>query len=171
MRMVKKNYVLNVNQIKSNYMGTQKKASRDIVVKCGKTYIWKLTKNIQARRFDWFKLWLIEGFTVKHISKIKKVSQSTVKRVINYWLRKEPQKQEFEGKRNLEQIKYVIFDGTYLNHKDGIYAVMNALNHKVIYGDYGIKEVGKDLKAVYNRLKQNGLNPKFAINRRLIATV
>ena len=93
------------------------------------------------------------GLTVKQISRINKVSNSTVIRVINYWLKKQPPKV-----KDLREIKYIILDGTYINHRIGLYAIMDSTDRKIIYGEYGVNEIGKDLKTFYTRLQQEGLN-------------
>ena len=123
-------------------------------LRCKRTYLWKQNKNIEQRRYTWFTQWILEGFTVKQIARINKVSSSTVSRVIQYWL-----KQESPKVMDLEKVKYIILDGTYINHRTGLYVVMNGTDHRVIYGDYGISETGKHLKILYEHLQQEGLNP------------
>lgn len=126
-------------------------------LKCKKTYLWKQRKNIYDRRYSWFKDWILEGFTIKQLSRINKVSPSTVSRVIDYWLNIEPPRLQ-----SLGEIKHIILDGTYINHRTGLYVVMNGDNHKIVYGDYGVSETGKHLKVFYNNLQQKGLNPLSA---------
>jgi len=126
-------------------------------LRCKRTYLWKQSKPIQARRYAWFNQWILEGLTVKQIAKLNKVSNSTVSRVIRYWLKKEPPKV-----KDLEKVKYVILDGTYINHRTGLYVVMDGNDHRVIYGDYGISETGKHLKTFYDHLQGKGLNPLSA---------
>ena len=121
---------------------------------CKSTYLWKQNKVIEHRRYSWFNQWILEGLTVKQIAKINKVSSSTVSRVIQYWLKKEPPKV-----KDLEKVKYVILDGTYINHRTGLYVVMDGKDHRVIYGDYGINETGKHLKTFYDQLQKKGLSP------------
>jgi transposase-like protein len=124
---------------------------------CKKTYLWKQKKNIYDRRYSWFKDWILEGFTIKQLSQLNRVSPSTVSRVIDYWLNIEPPRLE-----NLEEVKHIILDGTYINHRTGLYVVMNGDNHRIIYGDYGVNETGKHLKVFYYNLQQKGLKPLSA---------
>lgn len=126
-------------------------------LECKRTYLWRQKKNIYERRYSWFKDWILEGFTVKQLARINKVSPSTVSRVIQYWLNREPPRVQ-----NLDEIKHIILDGTYINHRTGLYVVMNGDDHRVIYGDYGISETGKHLKVFYDNLRQEGLNPLSA---------
>mgnify|MGYP001159252666 CR=1 FL=1 len=126
-------------------------------LRCKSTYLWKQNKQIEHRRYSWFKQWILEGLTVKQIARLNNVSASTVNRVIQYWLQKEPPKA-----KELEKVKYLILDGTYINHRTGLYVVMDGQEHKVIYGEYGISETGKHLKTFYDHLQRKGLNPLSA---------
>ena len=136
------------------YGKTKQGKQRYQCLKCKSTYLWKQKKVIEHRRYSWFNQWILEGLTVKQIAKINKVSSSTVSRVIQYWLKKEPPKV-----KDLEKVKYVILDGTYINHRTGLYVVMDGKDHRVIYGDYGINETGKHLKTFYDHLQKKGLSP------------
>jgi transposase-like protein len=133
---------------------TKQSKQRYQCLKCKRTYLWKQNKRSEQRRYSWFNQWILEGLTIKQIARINKVSSSTVSRVKQYWLKKEPPKVE-----GLEEIKYVILDGTYINHRTGLYVVMDGKSHRVIYGDYGISETGKHLKTFYEHLQKEGLNP------------
>lgn len=121
---------------------------------CKKTYIWKLNKNVNQGRYSWFVLWMKEGFTIKQIAKQKRVSRATVQLCINYWLKRNPPQQKIN-----KEVKHVIFDGTYLDNKTGIYVAMDAITHKVVYGECGFREVNKDLIIFYSYLTLKGLNP------------
>ena len=123
-------------------------------LKCKSTYLWKQNRAIEDRRYRWFTQWMLEGLTVKQVAKINSISPSTVSRVIQYWLNKQPPKI-----KDLEKAKYLILDGTYINHRTGLYVVMDAKDHKIIYGDYGVSETGKHLKTFFEILQQEGLNP------------
>ncbi len=139
------------------YGKTRQGKQRYKCLECGKTYIWKQNTNISQRRFSWFRQWMLEGLTIKQIAKNNKISTSTVSRVINYWLKQEPPKVN-----NLEEVKYLILDGTYINHRTGIYVIMNGKDHSILYGDYGINEIGRQLKTVYQSLQSKGLKPRAA---------
>ena len=57
---------------------------------------------------------------------MKKTSQSTVRRVVQYWLERPP---EIIG--DYCSVKYIICDGSLLNRRTGIYAIMNSENHQI----------------------------------------
>lgn len=87
-----------------------------------------------------------------------KTSQSSIRRVIKYWLERPPEEQNEE----YSIIKHVIFDGTYLNRPWGIYASMNSESHQIIKAESNLRETSKDLLSIYNYLILHGLNPVSA---------
>lgn len=153
----KKHYPKCNNKEVKLYGKTKQGKQRYQCLRCKSTYLWKQEKDIKQRRYSWFNQWILEGLTVKQIAKINKVSPSTVSRVIQYWLKKEPPKV-----KDLEKVKYVILDGTYINHRTGLYVVMDSKDHRVIYGDYGISETGQHLKIFYDHIQKEGLTPLSA---------
>lgn len=144
------------NEVKLNGKTRQGK-QRYQCLRCKKTYVWKQSLSKEDRRYKWFKQWMEEGYTIKQLAALNKVSRSTVSRTINYWLKKEP----VENK-DYREVKNIILDGTYINHRTGIYTIMNAEDHKIIFGDYGISENGNQLKMVYEQLQLKGLRPVSA---------
>ena len=139
------------------YGRTRQGKQRYQCLRCKRTYLWKQNKDIFQRRYSWFSQWILEGLTIKQIARINKVSISTVSRVINYWLKQKP-----PDVKNLEEVKYMILDGTYINHRTGVYAVMDGKDHSILYGEYGINETGRHLKIFYENLQSKGLNPLSA---------
>lgn len=112
---------------------------------------------ISENRFDWFKQYMIEGYSYREISQMKKVSLSTVKRVIKYWLESPP-----EEKKDYQDVKHIICDGTLIKRVSGVYALMNAEDRKLVNAEYGVKETSKKLFEFYEELKGRGLNPLTA---------
>ncbi len=97
---------------------------------------------------------MIEGYNIRQISSLKRVSKSTVKRVIDYWLKRSP-----VNIKCYSSVDHIICDGTLLKRNIGIYAVMNASNNHILKGAYGVKEGGRDLLPFYTGLANLGLNP------------
>lgn len=121
---------------------------------CKKSFTYRVSSRKEKRKFAWFKQWVEEGYSVRELTLLKRSSQSTVRRVIKYWLSKTPKLSS-----DLSSVEYIICDGTFLKRTNGIYAVMNAKNHQLVRASYGIKEGVKDLLPFYLELKENGLNP------------
>lgn len=97
---------------------------------------------------------MIEGYNIRQISSLKGSSKSTVRRTIDYWLKRPP-----EIKKDYSTVEHIICDGTLLKRNIGIYAVMNACNNQILKGAYGVKEGVKDLLPFYIHLADSGLSP------------
>ena len=110
-----------------------------------------------TNHFHWFKQWMIEGYSVRQLSNISKLSTSTLNRCIWYWLNHPP-----ECVYSLTTVRHLICDGTFLEHRTGIYAVMNADTKQLVYAAYDIPEGAHTLPIVYRRLAAAGLSPHSA---------
>lgn len=131
---------------------------RYFCLSCKRSFHWRSSKPIEQRRFNWFKLWIIEGYSIRELAIMKRVSQSTVKRVINYWLKQTPN----QSVDKLSKIKHIIFDGTFLKRPRGIYAAMNSETHKLLSAAINVKESANDLLQFYSQLSEAGLYPESA---------
>ena len=90
-------------------------------------------------------------------------SISTIRRMadapsgIEYWLLRPPC-----GTKDLSAHRYLIFDGTILEQRRGIFAVMDAESFSVLYGAPDVSEGPSDLLPFCVSLAQRGLSPKSA---------
>ncbi len=121
-------------------------------LQCHRTFIWKLPSN---HHLHWFKKWIIEGYSVRQLSSISKLSRATLKRCIQYWLKRPP-----HSTYSLSTVRHIICDGTFLEHRTGIYVVMNADTKQLEYAAYNISEGSRTLPIVYRSLADAGLSPK-----------
>lgn len=131
---------------------------RYLCLSCKISFTWKLSKSLEQRRFNWFKLWITEGYSVRELANIKRVSQSTVKRVIKYWLKQTPN----QSSNDFSEVKHIILDGTFLKRPRGIYAAMDSETHKLLYAAVNVRESAKDLLDLYSKLSEAGLYPESA---------
>lgn len=86
---------------------------------------------------------------------MSKLSRATLKRCIRYWLERPP-----VITPSYSRVQYLICDGTFIEHRTGIYAMMNAQTHQLIFAAYGVSEGGRHLPRVYRALADAGLSPK-----------
>jgi len=84
-------------------------------------------------------------------------SVATIRRILEYWLGHPP-----EGKRDLATYRHVIFDGTHLKRRRGVFAVMDAQSHQLLVGAYDVSEGPHDLLRFCADLKERGLVPRSA---------
>jgi len=93
---------------------------------------------------------------MNEIAKRSKLSLSSIKRIISYWLNKEP---VFET--NLSSIKYLVCDGTYF-HKDGcLITLFDPFRQQIVQNHYCHKEGYRSIIGWLRVLKTKGLNPLY----------
>jgi len=123
---------------------------------CHRTFIWKVKHVSLARLQHWFKLWVIESYSVRRLCILSGYSNAKLQRIKNYWLKQMP-----EERTDYSTIRYVVYDATYF-HKDGcLLNLMNATDQKIIAHLYVEKESFKEAYSWFMSLKQRGLNPQF----------
>lgn len=105
----------------------------------------------------WFKRWIVEGYTVGQLARQSGHSRATIGRIIHYWLEHPPERIS-DGSRS----KHLIFDGTFLKRRKGMYVAMNGESHEVVYGEYGTNEGPRDLLKFCETLKSHGVEPRSA---------
>jgi hypothetical protein len=71
---------------------------------------------------------------------------SMLHRCIWYWLEHPPC-----WEHSFSTVHHLICDGTFLQHRTGIYAMMNADTKQLIYASYDLPEGGSKLLAAYRR--------------------
>lgn len=81
-------------------------------------------------------------------------SLSTIRRMIGYWLLHPPC-----DTRDLSACRYLIFDGTILKHRRGVFAVMDAQICSVLCGEPDVSEGPSDLSRFCVYLAQRELSP------------
>ena len=120
--------------------------------------MWTNVRNKHRRHFPWFEKWIIEGFTFKQLAKQSGHSVSTIRRIVDYWLSQEPPLGDsaFKGCAN------AIADGTFIDKRRGLFAVMDAVQHTLVHGAYNISEGPRDLRMFFHLLAQKGLSLKYA---------
>lgn len=137
---------------------SSKGKQRYLCLSCKRSFLWKSSKCLAQRRFNWFKLWITEGYSVRELAILKRVNRSTVKRVIDYWLKEAP----YYNLGDLSAVKHIIFDGTFLRRPRGIYAAMDSVTHKLLYAAINIRESPNDLLQFYSLLSKAGFNLESA---------
>lgn len=105
----------------------------------------------------WFERWIIEGYSVRQIAIHSGHSARTIRRIVKYWLEHPPAK-ELE----LRTHRYLVLDGTFIDGRKGIFAVMDAKHGSVIYGASDMTEGPSHLYPFCSQLKEHGLIPHSA---------
>lgn len=123
-------------------------------LRCHRTYQWRLSST---HRFHWFRLWIVEGYTIRELARLSHHSPATMRRAMLYWLQRPPTLSS-----SCASVRHIIVDGTFLRRNRGLYAAMDAETHQVIAGGYNIREGAKDLITFYQSLLERGLMPTSA---------
>jgi hypothetical protein len=122
---------------------------------CRQSFSWRNPANKRFREQTWFKLWLMEGHSVRQITRETTHSPVKIRRIINYWLSHPP-----NPSSSLSQYKHLLFDGTFLSRPRCIVALMDGETNTVIAGRYGVSETSdRQLIDFFAPLIKRGLDP------------
>ena len=123
---------------------------------CNTSFHWSNTTNKHIREQKWFRLWLQEGYSVRQLQQQSNHKHTKLYAIINYWLTTPPPVET----SSLQLHKHLIFDGTFLHRPTSIVVLMDATNHTIVAGQYGIRENSiTQLLQFFVPLKKRGLNP------------
>lgn len=121
---------------------------------CFKTFIWKRADVRRLNHQHWFKLWVLEGFSIRQLVELSGLSRSTLLRIKNVWLAKTP-----DEIQDLSAFKYLLLDGTYF-HKDGCLLSLILAHPPLILSNLYVPKEGYEVVLPwFARLKKQGLDP------------
>jgi transposase-like protein len=80
-----------------------------------------------------------------------------MRRIITYWLERPP-----TPTNDLSAVRYLILDGTFLEHRTGLFAVMDAERHAVVYAEPNTSEGPTASRHVCRMLAERAVVPKSA---------
>lgn len=119
--------------------------------------MWTNSSNKHQQRRVWFERWIIEGYTIRQLAAQSGYSPRTLRRLIASWLhRPPPLPADFSACRHL------LFDGTSVAHRKGVFAVMDAARFAVVYAAPEMAEGPTHLQPFCARLARHGLAPLSA---------
>jgi hypothetical protein len=139
------------------YGKTQQQRQRWRCRVCGGCFVWKNALNKYVRQRIWFERWIIEGYTLRQLAIQSGHSVSTLRRVIEHWLQRPP-----PDHTELSTCRYLLFDGTFINKRRGVFAVMDTERFSVIHGAAEMAEGPAHLHPFCSALAQRGLVPTSA---------
>lgn len=121
------------------------------------TFTWKNPGKRAERERVWFERWIREGYTVRQLVHQSGHGTWKMQSIIRYWLDRPPTEPT-----TLASAQRIIVDGSYLDHRHGIVAIMNGESRCIIAGRFGIKEGSALFQRFCESLKQKGLAPESA---------
>lgn len=125
--------------------------------RCGRTFGWKNHASKYHRYRTWFERWIVEGYILRQLAQQSGHSVRTLQRIITYWLTHPPC-----VKRSLSDVHYLILDGTFLEHRKGVFAVMDAEHFAVVYAEPCVSEGPAPMQRICQALAKGGAMPKSA---------
>ncbi len=123
---------------------------------CNHTYTFHNHKNKINKEKRWFKLWIIEGYSVRQLINISKRGIWKIKDIKKFWLNRNPQLINLDGK----DIKYMLFDGTYFKRTNCLIIVIDNLSNQAIASKYCNRENYTTAYNIFKELLDKQVNPK-----------
>jgi hypothetical protein len=124
---------------------------------CKQSVSWRNSSAKRRRELEWFKRWIVEGFSVRQLSNQSKHSPAKLYRMINYYLKQAPPPTILP----LAQCRHFILDGTFLHRPRSLIALMDAASHRVVASKYPASERSvPQLTAFFDGLADEGLCPQ-----------
>lgn len=123
---------------------------------CRRSFLWTNPGNRENRQRVWFERWLMEGYSIRQLSRQSGHHPSKLYRIVRAWLDWEPP----QARASLERHRYTLFDGSYFRFPEAIVVLMDAEQHTLIQGAYGVNERSEpQLRAFFQLLKDRDLMP------------
>lgn len=113
--------------------------------------------NRKRRKRHWFDQWIREGYSVRQLVDQSQYSQTTIRRIVDYWLTQLPTLDQ----SGYNTVHYLICDGTFIHRPISVLAAMDGKRHTIIDGVYGLNENNViHLHSFLQPLRERGLTPK-----------
>ncbi len=105
---------------------------------------------------EWFRRWVVEGYSVRQLAMQSGHSQRKLRRLIDSFLADPPPTPALE----LRLARHLLFDGTYLHRPHSIVVLMNGHNHTLVKGQFDVREnSGPELRKFFEPMIGEGLHP------------
>src|SRR3989344_1642615 len=123
---------------------------------CNHTYTFRNHKNKEFHERVWFKLWIVEGYSIRQLVDISHRGIWKMKNIVSLWLARSPEIVLL----NYRSIKHLLCDGTYFNHENCLLAVMDNRDNRIINHIYCIRENYENAMMVFQQLHGLGTRPE-----------
>lgn len=123
---------------------------------CKHSFSWRNPAARRTQETEWFRRWVVEGYSVRQLALQSGHSQIRLLRLIEDLLAEAPPAPVLEP----PSARYLIFDGTFLHRRHSTVVLMDGRTHRLIRGQYGVRENSEpELRAFFEALKEGGLQP------------
>ncbi len=108
------------------------------------------------QEIEWFRRWIVEGYSVRQLALQSGHSQRKLHRLISNFLTDAPPTPVLEPRSP----RYLLFDGTFLHRPHSIVVLMDGQVHRVVRGQFDVRENSvRELRAFFAPLIDEGLRP------------
>lgn len=108
------------------------------------------------RQRIWFERWIREGYSVRQLNQQSGHSESTLRRILAYWLEQTP-----DVTVDLSRFEYLVMDGSYLRDRHtAVVCLADASCNSLVAGWYGVKEGSSQHLRLCGDLAKQGLAPR-----------
>ena len=109
------------------------------------------------REMEWFRRWVVEGYSARQLAQQSGHSQRKLYRLIEGFLSQSPPAPLVEP----HSARYLLFDGTFLHRPHSIVVLMNGQNHRLVRGQFDVRENSEpQLRAFFEPMVAEGLRPR-----------
>jgi len=122
---------------------------------CKRSFSWHNPVARSVREHQWFRRWIVEGYSVRQLALQSGHSRQTLSRLIWRFL-----SQTSPPATDPQPARHLIFDGTFLHGRRSIVALMDGKTYTVIRGRYDVPENSEPhLLTFFEPLLDQGLQP------------
>ena len=109
------------------------------------------------REMEWFRRWVVEGYSARQLSLQSGHSQRKLYRLIEGFLSQSPPAPVLDPR----SARYLLFDGTFLHRPHSIVVLMNGQTRRLVRGQFDVREnSGPELRAFFEPMIAEGLHPR-----------
>ena len=124
---------------------------------CKHSFSWRNAAVRRMREMEWFRRWIVEGYSVRQLALQSGHSQRKLRRLTDSFLADAPPTSALEP----QTVRYLLFDGTFLHRPRSIVVLMNGQTHRLVRGQFDVREnSGPELRAFFEPMMDEGLRPR-----------
>ena len=94
---------------------------------CKRSYSWNNKAVGRIKEREWFRRWVVEGYSVRQLADQSGHSTSKLYQIINYHVKQKPL-----STSGLGRYQHFIMDGTFIHRPCSLIALMDAETHTII---------------------------------------
>ena len=124
---------------------------------CQHSFIWRNPAARRVREMEWFRRWIVEGYSVRQLVQQSGHSRPWLHRLIDSFLAHVPPTPALDP----QSTRHLLFDGTFLHRPHSILVLMDGRTHTLVRGQFDVRENSEpELRAFFEPMISAGLRPR-----------